>query len=231
MKVSTKVSHQSDEQRSFVRGEDNAAKFRGQHVAAGNGGLHSEEAALSIVRAVRQRDKMKTLRLADCGIGASGAQEIPEYVRVSGALTQLDLSGSQLCGIDDGRDTYASEGINAIADALRVNGALTSINLLRNELDAASAGTTAVSAKDDAGTAVDETANAPDVDASADKITETEADADATDTLETAPETSGNVDAGVEAGKDAGEGVVWSADRSKAWRTTDGKPSPRHRRR
>ena len=51
----------------------------------------NEEAALGIVRAARQQDKMKTLGLAGCGIGASGAQEIAEYVRVSSVLTSLDL--------------------------------------------------------------------------------------------------------------------------------------------
>ena len=47
-----------------------------------------EEAALGIVRAARQQDKMKTLGLAKCGIGASGAQELADYMRVS-ALTKV----------------------------------------------------------------------------------------------------------------------------------------------
>jgi NLR family CARD domain-containing protein 3 len=38
---------------------------------------------------------------------------------------QLDLSGNELCGLDnDGDETYNAEGITAIADALRVNGGL-----------------------------------------------------------------------------------------------------------
>ena len=38
-------------------------------------------------------------------------------------VSQLDLPGNQLCGLDVlGRGTYNAEGITAIADALRVNG-------------------------------------------------------------------------------------------------------------
>eukprot|EP00900_Chrysochromulina_parva_P017239 jgi/Chrpa1/25516/Chrysochromulina_OHIO_Genome00026415-RA len=59
---------------------------------------------------------------------------------VTGALTQLDLSGNQLCGVRGyGQGTFTAEGITAIADALRVNGALTVTNLLGNQLDAESA--------------------------------------------------------------------------------------------
>ena len=49
-------------------------------------------------------------------------------------VSQLDLAGTQLCGIWTDRQchqrgTYTAEGITAIADALRVNGALTALNL------------------------------------------------------------------------------------------------------
>jgi hypothetical protein len=49
-------------------------------------------------------------------------------------VSQLDLAGTQLCGIWTDRlchqrGTYTAEGITAIADALRVNGALTALNL------------------------------------------------------------------------------------------------------
>jgi hypothetical protein len=48
---------------------------------------------------------------------------------------QLDLSGNQLCGVNEcGEGTYTAEGITAIADALRVNGAVTVTNLLGNQL-------------------------------------------------------------------------------------------------
>ena len=53
---------------------------------------------------------------------------------------QLDLSGNQLCGVNEyGQGTYTAEGITAIADALRVNGAVTVTNLLGNQLDMKSA--------------------------------------------------------------------------------------------
>ena len=55
-----------------------------------------EEAALAIVRAVKQRDRMTSLGLASCKIGPTGATEIAEYVKVSGALTKLNLDGFEL---------------------------------------------------------------------------------------------------------------------------------------
>jgi hypothetical protein len=73
----------------------------------------NEEAALSIVRAARQQDKMKTLGFGRCGIGASGAREIVEYMRVSGALTSLDLQSNQI----------GAEGAKAIGEALRLRAA------------------------------------------------------------------------------------------------------------
>ena len=39
-----------------------------------------EEAVLSIVKAVRQRDIMTKLGLAGCKIGAAGAKELAEYL-------------------------------------------------------------------------------------------------------------------------------------------------------
>ena len=51
-----------------------------------------EQATLNIVRAARQQDKMMaSLGLQRCGVGASGAQGIAEYVRFSGVLTSLNL--------------------------------------------------------------------------------------------------------------------------------------------
>jgi hypothetical protein len=70
-------------------------------------------------------------------IGPAGGELIAEALRtsVTGALTSLDLSGNQLCGLDlYGRGTYTAEGITAIADALRVNGGLTSLDLSSNQL-------------------------------------------------------------------------------------------------
>ena len=54
---------------------------------------------------------------------------------VTGGLTSLDLSKTQLCGVTSwGSGTYTTEGITAIADALRVNGSLTSLDLSSNQL-------------------------------------------------------------------------------------------------
>ena len=57
---------------------------------------------------------------------------------VTGALTSLNLSSNQLCGIwtdwNGEHGTFTTEGITAIADALRVNGVLTSLNLGDNQL-------------------------------------------------------------------------------------------------
>ena len=52
-------------------------------------------------------------------------------------VSQLDLSGNELCGLDRrGGGTYTAKGITAIADALCVNGSLTKLSLARNELEA-----------------------------------------------------------------------------------------------
>ena len=56
-----------------------------------------------------------------------------------------DLSTSQIRNV--AFVAHSGAGKTSLADALRVNGALTSVNLLRNELDAASAGTLADAAK------------------------------------------------------------------------------------
>ena len=64
---------------------------------------------------------------------AEGITAIADALRVNGALTTIDLSDNQLCGVwtddDDGDDdgNYTAEGITAIADAMRVNGALTTV--------------------------------------------------------------------------------------------------------
>jgi Ran GTPase-activating protein (RanGAP) involved in mRNA processing and transport len=57
-----------------------------------------EQATLSIVRAARQQDKMTSLGLGHCGIGASGANEIAEYMRVSSVLTRLDTRCNRIGG-------------------------------------------------------------------------------------------------------------------------------------
>lgn len=122
-----------------------------------------EEAALGIVRAARQQDKLMFLGLARCNINPTGAKEIAEYVSVTARLTRLDLSHNfldaeagkalagalsvngvlksidlsfnELCGIDeDGDGTYDASGIQALASALAGNRVLTNLNLAANNL-------------------------------------------------------------------------------------------------
>ena len=51
------------------------------------------------------------------------------------SLTQLDLAGNKLCGVDEyGNGTYDVTGIKAISDALRGSASLTSLNLSSNRL-------------------------------------------------------------------------------------------------
>ena len=101
-------------------------------------GGSGKDAALVMVRAVRQHDRIKTLGLPYCDIGPSGAKEIAEYMRASGALTSLNLAYNRLCGIwGEGlrvAGTYDPSGIKAIADALRDDGPLTQLNLVRNDI-------------------------------------------------------------------------------------------------
>ncbi|KOO34554.1 nlrc3 receptor [Chrysochromulina tobinii] len=55
---------------------------------------------------------------------------------VAGALTKLDLSDNQMCGLNHvGFGAFTAEGITAMADALRVNGTLTALNLSSNRLN------------------------------------------------------------------------------------------------
>jgi len=55
-----------------------------------------EETALSIVRAVRPRDKLTFLGLRSCGIGASGAKEIAEFIQFSAVPTDCNLLHNNL---------------------------------------------------------------------------------------------------------------------------------------
>ena len=61
----------------------------------GNSNL-TEEGALAVVRAEIQRKKLKTLDLQNCRITDEGALEIANLVKVSGALTVLDLRWNSL---------------------------------------------------------------------------------------------------------------------------------------
>jgi Ran GTPase-activating protein (RanGAP) involved in mRNA processing and transport len=99
-----------------------------------------EEGTKAICEALEQNMTLKELdisgdwQVSNTG-GSAGAKHVAKIVRVNGALTSLDLSSNQLCGLDHfGRGTYTAEGITAIADALRVNGGLTKLSLAVNRL-------------------------------------------------------------------------------------------------
>ena len=50
----------------------------------------NEDAALSIVRVERQRNKLTTLGLASSGIRPSGAKEIAEWISATTTITSLE---------------------------------------------------------------------------------------------------------------------------------------------
>jgi hypothetical protein len=80
-------------------------------------------------------NSLTELDLKGKGVGVEGGMVVAGLIPVMGALTSLDLSGNQLCGLDDfGDGTYTAEVITAIADALRVNGGLTALDLSSNRL-------------------------------------------------------------------------------------------------
>ena len=87
-----------------------------------------EEAALGIVRAVRQHDKMTNLGLARCKIGPTGAKEVADYVSGSAVLTSLNLSMNHL----------NPQGAATIAEALKSGmSVLKKLDLSSNFLDGA----------------------------------------------------------------------------------------------
>jgi NLR family CARD domain-containing protein 3 len=114
---------------------------------AANGGLtkvslakneFGEEGTKAICEALEQNKTLKELDISgnmtgNSNIGGTaGVKHVAKMLGVNGALTSIDLSYNQLCGVridHRGREngTYTAEGIIAIADALRVNGALTKI--------------------------------------------------------------------------------------------------------
>ena len=92
----------SMEANAFAASASRSLKLRSRLVNTGVltsldvGGLLNEEAALVIVGAARQQDKMKFLGLASCKIGPAGAKEIAEYVSVTGVLTKLNVQLNEL---------------------------------------------------------------------------------------------------------------------------------------
>jgi Leucine-rich repeat (LRR) protein len=94
-----------------------------------------DEGISAVCKAIQsnKETKLASLNFESNRIGPVGANAVAAMVAVTGALTSLDLSGNQLCGLDRyGCGTYTAEGITAIADALRVNGALTQVLVFRS---------------------------------------------------------------------------------------------------
>jgi Ran GTPase-activating protein (RanGAP) involved in mRNA processing and transport len=84
----------------------------------------NEQAALGIVRAARQHDKITNLGLSNCGIGPIGATEIADYIQFTAVLTRLDLESNNI----------GPEGAIAIAEALKVNAVVTTLFLNWNRI-------------------------------------------------------------------------------------------------
>ncbi len=88
------------------------------------------------VKKLKGTDPIETLDLSGKNLGVASAVVIASLISVNGALTSLDLSSNQLCGLDlYGHGAYTAEGITAIADALRVNGGLTALDLSCHRLE------------------------------------------------------------------------------------------------
>eukprot|EP00900_Chrysochromulina_parva_P004893 jgi/Chrpa1/14404/Chrysochromulina_OHIO_Genome00021981-RA len=81
-------------------------------------------------------DSVSELDLQARNIGVEGGMLLAYLLPVMGALTSLNLSRNELCGLDEnGRGTYTAVGIAALADAMRVNGGLTKLSLAQNKLE------------------------------------------------------------------------------------------------
>jgi Ran GTPase-activating protein (RanGAP) involved in mRNA processing and transport len=124
------------------RGSNIGASAGAKHVAkmlGVNGGLTAldlscndlnDEGVSAVCEAIQsnKETKLASLNMGFNSIGPVGAKSVAAMVAVTGALTSLDLSNNQLCGLDRfGLGTFTAEGITAIADALRVNGSLTQV--------------------------------------------------------------------------------------------------------
>ena len=80
------------------------------------------------IKKLKGTEPVESLDLSGKNLGVASAIVIASLISVNGALTSLDLSSNQLCGLNfSGRGTFTTEGITAIADALRVNGSLTEV--------------------------------------------------------------------------------------------------------
>jgi Ran GTPase-activating protein (RanGAP) involved in mRNA processing and transport len=85
-------------------------------------GNHSGVHALA--DALRVNTALTSLELRRCSLGPEGATTLAEALKANSALRHLDLSANRICGVLDGRGTYAMEGLAALADALTINDSL-----------------------------------------------------------------------------------------------------------
>ena len=51
-------------------------------------------------------------------LGPEGAKTMAVFIKNNGALTLLNLSENELCGIEDGDGEYDASGVTALADAI-----------------------------------------------------------------------------------------------------------------
>ena len=55
-----------------------------------------KEAALGLVAIFKEKDRMTSVGLAECDLGAEGAVAVADYVRVSEALTEIKCAAQNL---------------------------------------------------------------------------------------------------------------------------------------
>ena len=58
----------------------------------------TKEATLALVKVFKEK-QMTCINLAGCNLGADGAKEVTEYVRVSGSLTSLNVCANNITGV------------------------------------------------------------------------------------------------------------------------------------
>ena len=89
----------------------------------------NDEGVSAVCKAIQsnKETRLVSLNFKNNGIGPGGANAVAAMVAVTGALTSLNLSNNELCGLTFIGGTYTAVGIKAIANALRSNGALTKI--------------------------------------------------------------------------------------------------------
>eukprot|EP00966_Prymnesium_polylepis_P244083 5644841-Prymnesium_polylepis.1 len=92
-------------------------------------GTYTSEGIKAIAHAIGISRSLTQIDLSDNQLRVEGGKAIAAGLAVSPwSLTQINLSGNQLCGLNfHGNGTYTAEGIKAIADAIRVSRSLTQV--------------------------------------------------------------------------------------------------------